>query len=141
MYCKLRIEFFYHMKREGNDESKNVTFCTTVGENIIVTIKYEIIMVPSNHSNFQYCNSNIGLFSITPCKVITLNLLCMPLVSVLCFFFDGFLSKIIALLRQLLLFLALKGDSDKITVLFANAFKSVSLLILFASFFVSVLLF
>ena len=35
--------------------------------------KYEIIMVPSNHSNFQYCDTNIGLFSIDPCKVITLN--------------------------------------------------------------------
>ena len=30
-------------------------------------------MVPSNHSFFQYCYSNIELFSIAPCKVITLN--------------------------------------------------------------------
>jgi hypothetical protein len=34
-------------------------------------------MVPSNHSFFQYFDSNIGLFSIAPCKVITLNLLCI----------------------------------------------------------------
>ena len=26
---------------------------------------------------FQYCDSNIGFFSIAPCKVITLNLLCI----------------------------------------------------------------
>ena len=60
---------------------------------LLLPPKYEIIMVPSNHSNFQYCD-------IAFCKVITLN----PL----CFFFDGFLSKVIAL----------KGDSDKITVTF-----------------------
>ena len=41
----------------------------TVGENIILPPKYEIIMVPSNHSNFQYCDSNIGLFSIAPLKL------------------------------------------------------------------------
>jgi hypothetical protein len=34
---------------------------------------YEIIMVPSNHLNFQYCDSNIGLFFIASCKVNTLN--------------------------------------------------------------------
>ena len=61
---------------------------------------YEIIMLPSNHLFFQYCDSNIGLFSNAPCKVITLNILCI--------FFDGFLSKGIAL----------KGDSEKSTVTF-----------------------
>jgi hypothetical protein len=35
--------------------------------------KYEIIMVPSNHSFFQFCDSNIELFSIALCNVITLN--------------------------------------------------------------------
>ena len=54
-------------------------------------------MVPSNRSFFQYCDSNIGLFSIAPCKGITLNPLCILLVSVLCLFFDGSLSKVIAL--------------------------------------------
>ena len=34
-------------------------------------------MVPLNHSNFQYCDSNIGLFSIAHCKFITLNPLCI----------------------------------------------------------------
>ena len=29
--------------------------------------------MPSNHSKFQFCHSNIGLFSIPCCKVITLN--------------------------------------------------------------------
>ena len=40
---------------------------------LLLPSKYKIIMVLSNHSNFQYCDSNIGLFSIAPCKVITLN--------------------------------------------------------------------
>jgi hypothetical protein len=69
----------------------------TVGENIIATTKYEIIMLTSNQSFFQYCDSNIGLFFIAPCKVITLNPLCIFFLSVLCFFFDGSLSKVIAL--------------------------------------------
>ena len=54
------------------------------------------IMVPSNHSFFQYCDSNIGHSSIAPCKVITRNPLCILFVSVLCFLFDGSLSKVIA---------------------------------------------
>ena len=44
---------------------------------LLLPPKCEIIMVPSNHSFFQYCDSNIGLFSIAPCKVITLNPLCI----------------------------------------------------------------
>ena len=46
-------------------------------------------MLPSNHLFFQYCDSNIVLFSIAPCKVITLN----PHRIL----FVGFLSKVIAL--------------------------------------------
>ena len=44
---------------------------------VLLPPKYEIIMVPSNHSFFQYCDSNIGLFSIAPCNVITLNPICI----------------------------------------------------------------
>ena len=73
-------------------------------------------MLPSNHSFFQYCDSKIGLFSIAPCNVITLNPVCILFgISSLLLFFDGSLSKVIAL----------KGDSEKITVTFANTFKSV----------------
>ena len=54
-------------------------------------------MVPSNHSNFQYCNSNIGFFSIAPCKVITLNPLCILFVLILCFIFYGSFSLLKAL--------------------------------------------
>jgi hypothetical protein len=47
-------------------------------------------------------------------------------VSVLCFFFDGFLSKVIALPTiAIAIVVALKGDRDKIAVTFAKAFKSV----------------
>ena len=47
-----------------------------VGENIIATtiIKNDY---GANYSNFKYCDSNIGLFSIALCKVITLNPLCI----------------------------------------------------------------
>ena len=48
----------------------------TVGENIIATIKIRKNYGASNHSFFQHCDSNIGLFFIAPCKVITLNPLC-----------------------------------------------------------------
>ena len=44
---------------------------------LLLSPKYEIIMLPSNHSFFQYYDSNIGLFSIAPWKVITLNPLCI----------------------------------------------------------------
>ena len=44
---------------------------------LLLPPKYEIIMLPSNYSFFQYCDSNIGLFSIAPCKVITLNPFCI----------------------------------------------------------------
>ena len=33
---------------------------------LLLPPKYEIIMVPSNHSFLQYCDCNIGLFSIAP---------------------------------------------------------------------------
>ena len=59
---------------------------------LLLPPKYEIIIVPSYHSN-----RNIGLFSIAPCKVIVLILFASFFASVLSFFFDGFLSKVIAL--------------------------------------------
>jgi hypothetical protein len=66
-------------------------------------------MLPSNHSFFQYCDSNIGLFSIAPYKVITFNPLCILLRISSLLLFD-------ALSLKLSLFLALKGNSEKITV-------------------------
>ena len=39
---------------------------------LLLQPKYEIIMLPSNHSLFQYCDSNIWLFSIAPPLVIAL---------------------------------------------------------------------
>ena len=40
---------------------------------LLLPSKYEIVMLTSNYLFFQYCDSNIGLFSIALCKVITLN--------------------------------------------------------------------
>ena len=80
---------------------------------LLLPPKYEMIMVPSNHSFFQYCESNIGLFSIAPCKVITLN----PLIILFCIsfllLFYGSLFKVIDI------------PTIAITLLFPNAFKSV----------------
>ena len=89
---------------------------------LLLPPKYEIIMVPSNHSFFQYCDRNIGHFSIAPCKVITLN----PLSILLCIssllFFMALSLKLslfhLSQQRQFSLFLALKGDSEKITLTF-----------------------
>ena len=45
---------------------------------------------------FQYCDSNIGLFSIAPCIVITLNPLWYQFFAS---FFDGSLYKVIAIAK------------------------------------------
>ena len=77
---------------------------------LLLPPKYEIIMVPSNHLDFQYCDSNIELFSIAPCKDITLNPLCILFcISSLLFFMA--LSLKLSLLKA-------------IAKRFANAFKS-----------------
>ena len=65
---------------------------------LLLPLKYEIIMVPSNHSNFLYCDSIIGLFSSSPCQKLSLLILfAYFFVSFLCFFFDGSLSEVITL--------------------------------------------
>ena len=74
-------------------------------------------MVPSNCSVFQYCDSNIGTFTIAPCKVITLNLLYFIYgISSLLLFLIA-LSKVIALPTiAIAIVQALRGDSKKISV-------------------------
>ena len=57
---------------------------STVGKKLLLPPKYEIIMVPSNHS----------LFSIAPCKVSTLN----------SFWYQCFASFLMAFFLNLLLF-------------------------------------
>ena len=61
---------------------------------LLLPPKYEIFMLPSNNSNFQYYDNNIGLFSIAPCKVITLNPLYIlfGISSLLLFWWLAFLS-------------------------------------------------
>ena len=39
-----------------------------LGKILLLPPKYEMIIVPSNYSSFQYCYRNIGLFSIAQCK-------------------------------------------------------------------------
>ena len=73
----------------------------TVGENIIATTK-----IRNNYGAIKF------LFSIALVKLPLLILFASFFVSFLCFFFYGSLSL------KLSLFLALKGDSEKITVTF-----------------------
>ena len=68
---------------------------STVGENIIVTTK--IIMLPSNHSLFQYCEVILDFSLLLLVKLSFLILFASFLLAVLCFFFDDPLSKVIAL--------------------------------------------
>ena len=90
---------------------------------LLLPPKYEITMLPSNHSFLQYCDSNIGLFTIAPCKVITLNPFCISSLLL----FDGSLSKVIAsnYRDSGRSFSLLKAISKRLRLLFANAFKSV----------------
>ena len=86
-----------------------------VGENSIGTTKTR-----NNYGAIQY--SNIRLFSIAPCKVIAINLLCFfyGICSLLLFYIAH--SKVIAHLTIaiaiVVALLALRGDSKKIIVTF-----------------------
>ena len=53
--------------------NKHFLQCIQSAKIFLLPPKYQMIMVPSNHSFFQYCDSNIWLFSFAPCKVITLD--------------------------------------------------------------------
>ena len=121
MYCtKCRVIYFsitkYHFLNPisnllCNKMFRNLTFifkrffteyyCMDIIQSakiLLISPKYEIIMVPSNHSSFQYCDSNIGLFSIAPCYVITLNPLCIL------FCYQFFASFLMVLCLKLSLF-------------------------------------
>ena len=64
---------------------------------LLLPLKYEIIMVPSNHSFFNIAIAILDFFLLLLVKLSLLILFASFLVSVLCFFFDGFLFKGIAL--------------------------------------------
>ena len=80
----------------------------TVDENIIATTKKR----NNFNTNFQYCDSNIELFSIAPCKVFTLNPHCIL------FGISSFLIALSLVIALPTIAIALKGDSKKITVTF-----------------------
>ena len=76
-------------------------------------------MVPSNHSNFQYFNSNIGLSSIAPCKVSLLITLHPFWYQFFCSF-----SKFTAL-PTIHSFSLVQVILKRLLLHFANAFKSI----------------
>ena len=99
----------------------------TIGENIIATTKIRNNYATIQSLFFQYCDSNIGLFSIASFKFITLISL-HPFWYQFFAFFDGFLSKVIALPTiaicrsfSLIKVIAIR----RLPLLFANAFKIV----------------
>ena len=53
-------------------EISKFLLCIQSAKILLLLPKYKIIMVPSNHSFFLYCDSNIGIFFIASCKFITL---------------------------------------------------------------------
>ena len=87
---------------------------------LLLPPKYEIIMVLSNHSYFQYCDSNIKLIFIPPCKVITLNPLCslFGISSLLLIWWLSFNYR-----DSFRSFSVLKAIAKRLSLLFANAFK------------------
>ena len=97
---------------------------------LLLPPKYELIMLPSNHSFFQYCDSNIGLFYIAPCKVINFNPFCILFaISSLLLFWWLFLSYRSSNYRDsdsCRSFSLLKAIAKRLQLLFANAFKSVN---------------
>ena len=110
-----------------------ITNYNSLKKKILVPKKYEIIMVPSNYSFFQYCDGNIRLFSIATCKVIDLYLLCLFFgISSLLLFLIALpkfiapptiaIAIIVALSRS---FSLLEAIAKRLPLLFANAFKSV----------------
>ena len=111
------------LPEEYREKANAIQICYEVQSAKILLLppKYEIIMLSSNHSFSQYCDSNIGLFSIAPCKVITLNPLCILFGISSLLLFDCSLSKVIALPT----FSILKAIAKRLPLLFANAFKSV----------------
>ena len=91
---------------------------------LFVTQKYEIVMILSNFSLFQYCDSLIVLFTIAPSTVIVLDILCFIFCICLPFLFLYLLLLLfqLSLSRQLLLFLDLRGDL--VTVLYYFSLSS-----------------
>jgi len=75
-----------------------------------------------SHPIIHFSNIAIAILDFSlliPVKLSLLILFAFFLVSVLCFFFDGSLSKVIALpIIAKAFVVALKGDSEKITVTF-----------------------
>jgi hypothetical protein len=97
---------------------------------LLLPTKFEIIIVPSNPKFFQYCYRNIGLFSISPCKVITLNHLSIlfGISSLLLFLrlsLKSYCSSNYRDNNSCCSFLLLKAIAKRLPLLFTNAFKSV----------------
>ena len=84
----------------------------------LVPPKCEIIMMLTNHAFLQYCDSNIGFFSVAPCKVIAL----------LCFIY-GISSLLLLLIASQVIVLPTIAIARVVSLsrsfsLFANTFKS-----------------
>ena len=132
-YC-LRMEMKYQWIHFGKEKCNSVQIVRNLliqsAKILLLPPKYEIIMLPSNHSFFQNCDSNIGLFSIAPCKVINFNPFCILFgtSSLLLFwwlFLYSYRSSNYRDSDSCRSFSLLKAIAKRLQLLFANAFKSV----------------
>ena len=89
---------------------------------ILNSRRQKILVHPKCDCDFQYCDSNIRLFSIVPCKIKALNIVNSSFLLHLIAF-----STVIALptisMAIALLFLALRAIAKIFLLLFAIAFK------------------
>ena len=108
---------------------------TTIESEKIILIhpKCEKFVVLLNCPYFQYCNSNIGLFSIATCKIIAIYLLCFIFCICFLYFFSIFLFLSIVITIKLSLFHALKGDSRNIALWGKSLFCFLGAPIIFSS--------
>ena len=103
-----------------NTNYKEYSICMyTVGENIIATTKIRNDYGAIQSFIFQYWDSNIGLSSIAPCKVITLCILFGISSS---FLMASFL-KLSLFQRQFSPFSLLKAIAIRLRLLFSNSFN------------------
>ena len=86
---------------------------------LLVPQKYEMIMVQSNDL-CQYCYHKIRLFTIAPCKVVTVNFLCFSFAIISLLLSFSFFSKVIVLSTiVIVIVVALKGDRDNFSFTFS----------------------
>ena len=130
LHVSIIFLFFYQVRNDFDFFFWIITEVNTIGINIIASIKIRNDYGAIQSLFFQYSDSNIGLFFIIPCKVNTLNPLCIlfGISSLLLFWWLSFKSyrssnyRNSASCRSLS---HLKAIAKSLPLLFDNAFKRI----------------